>query len=44
VLGQGKGRLHGQDSSPSMIEAAKEAHKKIGVDFCTFEGQEANIA
>ncbi|KAJ9151795.1 S-adenosyl-L-methionine-dependent methyltransferase [Pleurostoma richardsiae] len=37
VLGQGKGRLHGQDSSPSMIEAAKEAHKKIGVDFCTFE-------
>ncbi|KAI8964587.1 S-adenosyl-L-methionine-dependent methyltransferase [Daldinia sp. FL1419] len=37
ILAQGSGSIHGTDSSPAMIEAAKEAASKAGASKCTFE-------
>lgn len=39
VLSQGKGSLHGIDSSPSMIQAADQIVAKDGLKNCTFEGK-----
>lgn len=39
VLSQGKGSLHGIDSSPAMIQAADQIVGKDGLKNCTFEGK-----
>lgn len=39
VLSQGKGSLHGIDSSPAMIQAADQIVGKDGLKNCTFEGR-----
>lgn len=36
LLGQGKGSVHGIDSSEGMIQSARERCE--GLDNCTFEG------
>lgn len=41
TLSQGKGSLHGIDSSPAMIQAADQAAAKDGLKNCTFEGKAA---
>lgn len=40
VLSRGKGRIHGTDSSVSMIAAAEKAAaaEELGEDKCSFEG------
>ncbi|KAI1392966.1 S-adenosyl-L-methionine-dependent methyltransferase [Hypoxylon trugodes] len=37
VLAQGSGSIHGTDSSPAMVDAAKAAAAKAGASKCTFE-------
>lgn len=39
ILAQGKGKLHGIDSSQAMIDASVKALKDIGVENSTFEGR-----
>lgn len=39
VLAQGKGSLHGIDSSPAMIKAAQKAHEDAGIKCASFEGE-----
>ena len=39
VLAQGKGKLHGIDSSRAMIDASVKAIQDSGVDNSTFEGR-----
>lgn len=39
VLAQGKGKLHGIDSSRTMIDASVKAIQDIGVDNSTFFGR-----
>ncbi|KAI1459927.1 S-adenosyl-L-methionine-dependent methyltransferase [Annulohypoxylon moriforme] len=41
ILAQGSGSIHGTDSSPAMIEAAKEQASKAGASKCTFEVADA---
>lgn len=39
IVSRGSGRVHGIDSSPAMITAAKAAVEAAGLaDKCTFEG------
>ncbi|KAH8197598.1 hypothetical protein TruAng_008230 [Truncatella angustata] len=38
VLAQGSGKVHGTDSSRSMIESSQKAAGEAGVTRCTFEG------
>lgn len=45
VLVRGTGKLHGIDSSPAMIEAARKLALKMGISHvCTFEGQGLHFA
>ncbi|KAK9416258.1 putative S-adenosyl-L-methionine-dependent methyltransferase [Seiridium unicorne] len=37
VLSKGNGKVHGTDSSPSMIEASKKSATQNGASQCTFE-------
>ncbi|KAM0807717.1 putative S-adenosyl-L-methionine-dependent methyltransferase [Seiridium cardinale] len=37
VLSKGNGKVHGTDSSPSMIEASKKSATENGASQCTFE-------
>ncbi|KAI0595577.1 S-adenosyl-L-methionine-dependent methyltransferase [Biscogniauxia sp. FL1348] len=37
ILSRGSGSVHGIDSSPAMIEAARKAAEKAGAEKCTFE-------
>ncbi|KAI0881290.1 S-adenosyl-L-methionine-dependent methyltransferase [Annulohypoxylon maeteangense] len=41
ILAQGSGSIHGTDSSPAMIEAAKQQAIKAGASKCTFEVADA---
>lgn len=39
VLAEGSGSLHGVDSSPAMIDAARKAVGDAGLQKCTFDGK-----